>query len=346
MYLAAPFRKLVCVLFVGTFLLASGSIAFAGEVVDTIERSFTVSGRPTLFLRNGDGRTRVVSDSQSQVRVKAIKEVRRAGSREEAQRVAEQVQVRIEQIGSRIEIEARYPRHIGNLFGTEPEVLVHFEVTAPKSSDIDARSSDGSLDVYGFDGRIDVTTGDGNLTADNCSGRITAQTGDGSLQIESSRGEVSAHSGDGKIILDGVFQGLEAKSGDGRIEITARAGSRMDRDWSIRSGRWQREADPAGRFRGYPGRQHKRRPDRQRALGDYGRIVVEESPHGKAQQWRLPASNPDRRRKHQHPQILIRLCRIRTKQADLCRRVNDPSAPGMPYLCAVVVPRRNNSPVG
>lgn len=236
MYLAAPFRKLVCVLFVGTFLLASGSIAFAGEVVDTIERSFTVSGRPTLFLRNGDGRTRVVSDSQSQVRVKAIKEVRRAGSREEAQRVAEQVQVRIEQIGSRIEIEARYPRHIGNLFGTEPEVLVHFEVTAPKSSDIDARSSDGSLDVYGFDGRIDVTTGDGNLTADNCSGRITAQTGDGSLQIESSRGEVSAHSGDGKIILDGVFQGLEAKSGDGRIEITARAGSRMDRDWSIRSG--------------------------------------------------------------------------------------------------------------
>jgi hypothetical protein len=236
MRLASPFRKLVCLIFVTTILLTSGSVAFAGEVVDTIERSFTVSGRPTLFLRNGDGRTRITSDSQSQVHVKAIKEVHRAGSREEALRIAERVQIRIEQSGNRIEIEARYPRRVGNLFGNEPEVLVHFEVTAPKSSDIDARSSDGSLDVYGFDGRIDVTTGDGDLTADNCSGRITAQTGDGSLRIEISRGEVSAHSGDGKITLDGAFQGLEAKSGDGRIDITARAGSKMERDWSIRSG--------------------------------------------------------------------------------------------------------------
>jgi len=236
MRLVSPFRKLLCLIFVSTFLLTSGSVAFAGEIVDTIERSFTVSGRFTISLRNGDGRTRISADSQSQIRVKAIKEVHRAGSREEAQRIAEQVQVRIEQSGNQVEIEARYPRHIGGFFGNEPEVLVHFEVTAPKSSDIDARSSDGSLDVYGFDGRIDLITGDGDLTADNCSGRIAAQTGDGSLRIESSRGEVSAHSGDGKITLDGVFQGLEAKSGDGRIDVTARAGSRMEKDWSIRSG--------------------------------------------------------------------------------------------------------------
>jgi DUF4097 and DUF4098 domain-containing protein YvlB len=217
-------------------LLGSVVAAFAaGEVIDTTERSFAVAGRPTIFLRNTDGRTRISAGSEPQVRVKAVKEVRRAADHEEALRLAGRVQIRIEQSGNRIEVEARYPRRVGNFFGSEPEVLVHFEISAPKSSDVDARSSDGPLDVYGFDGQIDVTTGDGELTADNCSGRINAKTGEGSLRIESARGEISAHSGNGRITLDGVFQVLEAKSGDGRIDIIARAGSKMERDWSIRS---------------------------------------------------------------------------------------------------------------
>ncbi len=227
--------KLARLLILGAFLSSCVAAAFAGEVVDTIERSFTVSGRPVIFLRNHDGRTRITADSQSRVYVKAIKEVRNVSGQAEAAKVAERVQVRIEQSGNRIEVEAKYPRNMSSFFGGEPEVLVHLEINAPKGSDIDARSADGPLAVYGFDGRIEATTGDGDLTVDNCSGRIAAETGDGNLQIESVRGEVSARSGDGKITLDGVFQALEAKSGDGRIDITARAGSRMERDWSIRS---------------------------------------------------------------------------------------------------------------
>jgi DUF4097 and DUF4098 domain-containing protein YvlB len=222
-------------IFVCASLLAAGGIAQAGQVADTIERNFTVSGRPVVSVRNGDGRTRITAESQSRVYVKAIKEVRNAATQVEAQKVADRVQVRIEQSGNRIEVEAKYPRRMSSFFGDEPEVLVHFEITAPKASDIDARSSDGDLGVYGFDGRIEVGAGDGDVTIDNCSGLITGETGDGSLTVESVRGEVSVHSGDGKISLDGVLLGLQAKSGDGRIDITARAGSRMEGDWSIRS---------------------------------------------------------------------------------------------------------------
>ncbi|HYK89629.1 MAG TPA: DUF4097 family beta strand repeat-containing protein [Acidobacteriota bacterium] len=209
---------------------------FGAQVVDTFERNFTVSERPTIFLRNTDGRTRITADAPGRVHVGVIKEVKNAANQAEAAKVAERVQVRIEQSGSRIEVEAKYPRTMHAFFGNEPEVLVHLEISAPKSSDVDARSSDGSMSIYGFDGRIETTTGDGELTVDNCSGHIVAQTGDGSLRIESTRGDVSAHSGDGKILLDGIFQGLEAKSGDGRIDVTARTGSKMEKDWSIRSG--------------------------------------------------------------------------------------------------------------
>ncbi len=217
------------------YLLAFTVAALAGEVTDTIERNFTVSGKPTIIVRNGDGRTRITSDSQSRVYVKAIREVRNVSSHTEAVGVAERVQIRIEQSGDRIEVEAKYPSHMAGFFGSKPEVLVHFEINAPKTSNIDARSGDGSLAVNGFDGRIELTTGDGELTADNCSGSLTAGTGDGSLQIENLQGDVTAHSGDGRISLNGIFRGLEVRSGDGDIDIHVGAGSRMEKDWSIRS---------------------------------------------------------------------------------------------------------------
>ncbi len=219
-----------------TGLIAAGGASCLAQVVDTLDRSFTVQGRPTIWARNGDGRIRIAADSQPQVRVKATKEVRHASNQEEARRLADRVQVRIEQSGNRIEAEAKYPSHVRVFFGNEPQVLVHFEITTPKASDVDAHAGDGSLEVLGLDGQISVSTGDGELTADNCSGRITAETGDGKLQIESVRGDVTARTGDGGMTLDGVFQGLDAKSGDGSIHITVRAGSKMEREWSIHSG--------------------------------------------------------------------------------------------------------------
>ncbi len=230
---ASPFVKVSCLAFLMTALTG---VAFAGEVAETIERSFSVSGRPSIYVRNGDGQTRITADSQSQVRVKAIKEVRHVSSHDEALRVAERVRVRIEQSGNRIEVAAEYPRNMGGFFGNEPQVLVHFEISAPKASDIDAKSGDGQLDVYQFDGRIDLETGDGDLTADNCSGRISARTGDGGLRVEGARGEVSARSGDGRMTIDGVLESLDAKSGDGRMDVTARAGSKMRGEWSLQSG--------------------------------------------------------------------------------------------------------------
>jgi DUF4097 and DUF4098 domain-containing protein YvlB len=222
--------------FVCVSLLAAGDIAQAGQVVDKAERSFTVSGRPVVLVRNGDGRTRITAGSQSLVSVKAIKEVRNVATQAEALKAAERVQVRIEQSGNRIEVEAKYPKSMTSFFGNEPEVLVDFEITAPKASDIDARSSDGNLGLYGFDGYIQATAGDGEVTLDNCSGRIAAETGDGRLNIQSVRGDVSVRTGDGKISLDGVLSGLEARSGDGRIDINALPGSRMEKNWSIRTG--------------------------------------------------------------------------------------------------------------
>jgi DUF4097 and DUF4098 domain-containing protein YvlB len=166
--------------------------------------------------------------------VRAVKEVHRAGSKEEAQRAATEVQVRIDQIGNRVEVEAIYPRQWFS-FGLKPQVLVHFEVTMPSAADLEARTVDGPLDVEGIDGRLQMASTDGNLAARSCAGRIEARTTDGELSLDGVRGEIRAHSTDGNVRIAGLLNILEVDTTDGGIEIDAEDGSRMNAEWSIRS---------------------------------------------------------------------------------------------------------------
>lgn len=206
----------------------------AGQVVETIERSFPVQARPMVTIKNVDGRTRVRAGDSQTVQVRAVKEVTRADSREEAERAAADIKVRIEQIGNRVEVEAIYPRSWFS-FGLKPRALVHFEIATPAQADIQAHSVDGALEVRGIDGRLELSTVDGGLSGYDLTGRIDADTVDGELVLEGVRGEVKGHTVDGRLSVSGDLTSLDASSTDGAIEVRAGQGSKIDNDWSVRS---------------------------------------------------------------------------------------------------------------
>ncbi len=216
------------------YLMISVPASFAGDVIDRIERSFPVKDRPAIYVRNSDGRTSINAVAGAEVRVVAIKEAGRNLSQSEARREAADIEVRIEQVGSRIEVEARYPKHSG-FWNNGPKVLVHFEITAPPASDLDAHNSDGALVAKGFDGRLDLSTSDGNLTVTGCAGQIKTHVSDGEMRLEGLQGDLQARSSDGKVSVEGTFKGLDVKSSDGDVEISVRPGSSMERPWSIGS---------------------------------------------------------------------------------------------------------------
>ncbi len=214
--------------------LYAAPACLAGEVVDRIEKVFPAKERPLIYVRNSDGRTTLRATHASEVRVVAVKEVVNASSAEEARQQAARVEIRIDQVGNRIELEAKYPKMSG-LWNHVPQVLVHFDVSGPAASDIDARNSDGALEVEGFDGGLQLSTSDGRLTATNCSGRITTHVSDGEMRIVGAQGELDARTSDGRINIDGTFKALDVKSSDGDVDIVVRPGSVMEKSWSITS---------------------------------------------------------------------------------------------------------------
>jgi hypothetical protein len=225
-------ESMVCLLVALCIVLAGPNWAWA-ETVETIERNFTIDGVPDIYVRNVDGETRITAREGREVSIKAVKEVTKARSTADAEEAAARVEVRIEQVGNRIEVETRYPKELFSFGG--PNVLVHIEVQAPPRSDMDVKSVDGNLEVQGFEGDLELVTVDGDLDVTSCSGRIRAQSVDGDAELRDVSGHMEARTVDGDLEIEGILQSLQAKSTDGDITLRIDPNSVMEKDWSLRT---------------------------------------------------------------------------------------------------------------
>ncbi len=166
-------KQLLSRLFLFGSLLASPAWA-SQQVVETIDKSFTVDGTPEIDVQNVDGPITITAHPSSDIKVRAIKEVHRAASDADAKQAADKVMVEINQVGNRIEMAAEYPRSAFS-FGRGPYVIVRFEISTPRKSDVDAHAVDGSIEVVGLEGRLQLQTVDGDLGVRSCLGEISAQ---------------------------------------------------------------------------------------------------------------------------------------------------------------------------
>jgi hypothetical protein len=231
MYFYSTIVKTVFVAACTVLLLGIPYAGAALQDVETIEKSFTTTGVPEIYVRNVDGRTRLTAHSGSDVQVRAIKQVKRADSRAEAEEVARQVTVHIAQVGDRIEVETKYPKNFS--WGRGPQVFVHIEISAPERSNADVKSVDGDLTVSGIEGELQLKTVDGDLAVTDCSGDIHTNSVDGDAELIGVTGNIEARTVDGDLDIEGILRGVRAKSTDGDVAIRVRSASVMDGDWSV-----------------------------------------------------------------------------------------------------------------
>jgi hypothetical protein len=184
----------------------------AGEhrYVETVEKRFEVSGTPTVRLGTFDGSVEVGTWDRPEVVVVVEKHA-------VDQRAADRMTVNARQDGDRIEVEVTDQRSPG-LNITVGSHSARLTVTVPARAQIEARTGDGRVLVYGVHGDL------------------TVRTGDGSIQLEQVDGAVDATSGDGSLEIDGAIRTLRARSGDGRVRVRVAAGTAPTGAWSVTTG--------------------------------------------------------------------------------------------------------------
>jgi DUF4097 and DUF4098 domain-containing protein YvlB len=201
--LAALFAAPGCIDIVGADL---------NKYVEREEKHFAASGKPDVALTTFDGSIEIRPWDKADVKVVIEK---RGRDRDDVAAI----EVKAEQHGNRVEVSVTEPRrdHGGfNLhFNNRSAKLI---VSVPASSDVTAKSGDGSIDIERVAGHVQLRSGNGSIR-----GRMLG-------------GDVEANTGDGSIRLDGKLTSVRVHTGDGSVTIHAEPGSSPGGDWDIVTG--------------------------------------------------------------------------------------------------------------
>jgi len=227
--LPASFLRALSVVVVGTLQAGCVISGAEGRYVEREERRFPVDGKPDVKLMTRDGAIEVRSWDRSEVLVVIEKHTF-------SKQAVAAIRVESDQNGSQVSVDVKIAREtLSGLFwgNTGSAKLI---VSVPASSDIQATTGDGAIDLDGIGGTISLRSGDGSISARNASGTLAARSGDGSIRLDAVKGAVDVNTGDGSIVVNGALTGVRARSGDGSIAVHAQAGSTTDTDWDISSG--------------------------------------------------------------------------------------------------------------
>lgn len=105
----------------------------------------------------------------------------------------------------------------------EPQILVE----TPTELDLEARTADGGLKVYGVKGSVALRTSDGGVDVSDVSGSVRLVASDGSIRIHNVTGTLESRSSDGHVSIDGKFNGVQVHTSDGALELTLAEGSQL-----------------------------------------------------------------------------------------------------------------------
>jgi DUF4097 and DUF4098 domain-containing protein YvlB len=199
----------------------------SARYVERDDKHFTTTGKPDVVVSTFDGSIEIRPWDKSEVQVV----VEKRGRDKEDVSV---IEVQAQQTGDRVEVNVIEPKHLGGFHINHRSAKLI--VSVPASSDVAARSGDGSIDIERITGKVQLRSGDGSIRGWKVGGEVTVHTGDGSIKLEDVSGVLNVDTGDGSINVGGKLTSVRAKSGDGGVTIHADQGSTPETDWDITTG--------------------------------------------------------------------------------------------------------------
>jgi hypothetical protein len=127
------------------------------------------------------------------------------------------IQLRSQQSGPELRIEAVVPEHSGFFFGGS-EARLDFDVTLPDSIALDVRDGSGELRIENV-ADLKVDDGSGELTIRGVRGSAKVTDGSGAITVADVSGDVRIHDGSGSIEIERVGGNVVIDDGSGGISV-------------------------------------------------------------------------------------------------------------------------------
>jgi DUF4097 and DUF4098 domain-containing protein YvlB len=171
-------------------------------VKQPFQQSYPLKPGGSLEVRNTNGGITVTAWDRNEVRVDAVKEVR-APSTQQAEELAKQIRIDVQQTAGRVRIVTRLPRDKNGLLdwltGNSASFNVTYKIQAPRDLAAKLVSTNGGLKLAGTRGRADLETVNGGVTVERVEGEIHLESTNGALNVIEPSGTLEGSTTNGGI---------------------------------------------------------------------------------------------------------------------------------------------------
>ena len=181
----------------------------------TVELQHPMPAGSTLVVSTASGSIETSGQDTDQAAVVATIRAR-AATEEEAQELAEKVEIRFQESGNRLEIKADRPTLHHN------QISISYVITVPRQASIDCESASGSLKLKDLTGNVNARTASGSVEAARIKGAARLRSASGSVHCDNvSGGDVDLDTASGGVRLSDASEvgDCRAHSSSGPVHL-------------------------------------------------------------------------------------------------------------------------------
>jgi hypothetical protein len=210
---------LVSFLSVTTLLIARPQ----DEVTRDFQKTVAVKLGQRIEIEHRLGSVNIRAGSGSEASIRATIRAS-AGSRDEAQQLANQVEILIDDRSAALVVRTRYPEE--NRSRRNVSYSASYDITIPGSSPLVLRNKFGAVDIEGMQARVEVYGGHGTLNFRNGRGDHYLENQFGAVDVRGNQGSVNISNNNGSVRLADISGMAEVKNRFGGI-TASRIGGEM-----------------------------------------------------------------------------------------------------------------------
>jgi hypothetical protein len=197
-------------------------------------RSLIVAPGGKLTMDVDRGEVRILGADQNTVEVQVDREVTRA-SDADAAKILKDEHVVLTRNGNEISLSAQEPLGLRRFsfwdWWNQPNLNVHYEITVPRTFDVQSATSGGDLKVAGIRGDANVKTMGGKLDCEDIGGNVDGQTMGGDVNATDCKGSLQLKTMGGSISIDDFAgPGIHASTEGGSVSANFAVAPKADCD--------------------------------------------------------------------------------------------------------------------
>ena len=163
----------------------------------TVELQHPMQSGSTLAVSTASGSIDVTGADTDQVQVTATIQAR-AGTEQEAQELAEQVEIRFQESGDKLVVKADRPNNLH----WNRSISISYVITVPRQTHVDCDSASGSLKLRDLTGNVNARTASGSVEGAQIKGFVRLRSSSGSIRCENvGNGDVDLDTASGGVRL-------------------------------------------------------------------------------------------------------------------------------------------------